>query len=289
MTGVDRPSSDSAEAIAAPDVGNQSALCGLMARIQPTEVYYLAAYHHSSQQQGAEHHLLISRSLEVNTLGLNNVLHAVVKESPVTKVFYAGSSRMFGDPPRAVQNEHTPFRPRCAYGISKTAGAQVCRYYRDTLGVFAVTGILYNHESPLRPLQFISKKIVAAAVSISRGSTAKLVLGSLDSLVDWGYAPDYTDAMWRMLQLENPVDCLIGTGILHSVRDFVDIAFRAVGLDWRDHVTVNTSILTQPSPSNALCADVSRLRSLTSWKPTLSFQEMIEAMIAVEKEEQPAA
>ena len=127
----------------------------------------------------------------------------------------------------------------------------------DTLGVFAVTGILYNHESPLRPLQFISKKIVAAAVSISRGSTAKLVLGSLDSLVDWGYAPDYTDAMWRMLQLENPVDCLIGTGILHSVRDFVDIAFRAVGLDWRDHVTVNTSILTQPSPSNALCADVS--------------------------------
>jgi GDPmannose 4,6-dehydratase len=289
VTGIDRASPGTADFKDAPDIGSKSAMCSLLARTRPNEIYYLAAYHHSSQQQRVDHHLLISRSLKVNTLGLNNVLHAVAEESPETKVFYAGSSRIFGDPSTPVQNEDTPFRPRCAYGISKAAGAQICGYYRDTRGVFAATGILYNHESPLRPLHFISRKIVAAAVGIARGRMDKLVLGGLDDLVDWGYAPDYTEAMWRMLQLEKPVDCLIGTGILHSVRDFVDLAFQAVHLDWRDYVTVNATLLSHPSSKTALCADSSRLRSLTGWKPTLSFQQMIQTMIAAEKEVQKTA
>lgn len=280
VTGIDREG---------PQVGNRNAVNELVAYTRPDEIYYLAAFHHSSEQQNTDHHLLITQSLEVNTLGLNNVLDAVAQQCSGAKVFYAGSSRMFGDPDTSVQNEDTPFRPKCAYGISKTAGAQICDYYREQRGVFAVTGILYNHESPLRPLYFLSRKVVAAAVAIAKVSTGKLVVGNLESLVDWGYAPDYTDAMWRMLQLERPVNCLIGTGIMHSVRDLVDIAFQAVQLDWRDHVTVNSRLLSHQPDKKLLCADNSRLRSLTGWKPTLNFQQMIHALIAAEKEEEPTA
>jgi GDPmannose 4,6-dehydratase len=269
-----------------PDIASKSDMYQLMARMQPEEIYYLAAFHHSSQEQRVDDHLLISRSLEVNTLGLNNVLDAVARESPQSRVFYAGSSLMFGNPQGSVQNEDTPFRPQCAYGISKTAGAHICAHYRATRGVFAVVGVLYNHESPLRPPHFISRKIVSAAVRAFHGCREKLVIGDLDAQVDWGYAPDYAEGMWRMLQMREPLDCVIGTGVLHSVRDFVDLAFQAVRLDWRGHVTVDPGLLSRRSSGIVRCADSTRLRSLTGWRPTVDFPQMVRIMIEAEQEEQ---
>jgi GDPmannose 4,6-dehydratase len=266
------------------DVTNGAAMRRLVAEVHPDEIYYLAAFHHSSEDLRIDDHELISTSLAVNTLGLSNVLGAVVSDSPASRVFYAGSSRMFGDPTTPFQNEETPLRPNCAYGISKTAGMEICHYYRRLRNVFAASGILYNHESPLRSPRFISRKIVRAAVSIARGSTDKLVVGNLNAKVDWGYAPDYTRAMWQILQLDHPSDFVIGTGILHSVRDFVQAAFGALGLDWKEHVLENSAFLNRESPKSTPCADSSKLRTLVGWKPEVDFQQMIRIMIDAEKE-----
>ncbi len=152
------------------DVTSATQMRRLLADTRPNEIYYLAAYHHASEDPPVNEHELISTSLAVNTNGLNNVLGAVVAESLASRVFYAGSSRMFGEPTTSPQNEDTPFRPLCAYGISKVAAMEICAYYRATRHVFACTGILYNHESPMRAAKFISRKIVRAAVQISRGS-----------------------------------------------------------------------------------------------------------------------
>jgi GDPmannose 4,6-dehydratase len=266
------------------DVTNAADMRQLVAEVRPDEIYYLAAFHHSSEDLRIDDHELISTSLAVNTLGLNNVLGAVVSDSPASRVFYAGSSRMFGDPTTQSQNEETPLRPNCAYGISKTAGMGICHYYQRLRKVFATTGILYNHESPLRSPKFISRKIVRAAVSIARGSTEKLIVGNLNAKVDWGYAPDYTRAMWQILQLDHPSDFVIGTGILHSVRDFVQAAFGALGLDWKDYVLENSAFLNRESPKGALCADSSKLRTLCAWQPEVNFQQMVRIMIHAEKE-----
>jgi GDPmannose 4,6-dehydratase len=266
------------------DITNRVDMRRLVAVTRPDEIYYLAAFHHSSEDPPIDDHELISTSLAVNTLGLNNVLDAVVSESPASRVFYAGSSRMFGDPPTLLQNEETPFRPICAYGISKTAGMGICSHYRELRDVFVATGILYNHESPLRPPRFISRKIVRAAVNISRGSTKKLIVGHLDSKVDWGYAGDYTQAMWRILQLDQPSDFVIGTGILHSVRDFVQAAFGELELDWNEHVLEDPAFLNRRSPKGTLCADSSKLRKLGAWRPEVDFQQMVRIMIDAEKE-----
>jgi GDPmannose 4,6-dehydratase len=265
------------------DVTNHSDMLRLVAEVRPDEIYYLAAFHHSSEDPRIEDHELISRSLAVNTLGLNNILGALVSENLESRVFYAGSSRVFGQPTTLSQNEETPFRPICAYGISKTAGIGICKHYRAGRRVFAATGILYNHESPLRSPKFISRKIVRSAVSIARGSTEKLTVGNLNAKVDWGYAPDYTRAMWLILQLEQPSDFVIGTGILHSVRDLVQTAFGELGLDWKEHVRENGAVVNPESP-NALCADNSRLRTLAGWQPTVGFRQMIRIMIEAEKE-----
>ncbi len=272
VTGIGRPF----------DVTNATEVSRLVAQTQPAEIYYLAAFHHSSEDPPIDDIELMATSLAVNTIGLNTVLGAIVSECPASRLFYAGSSRMFGDPATSTQNEDTPFRPTCAYGISKTAGAGICSYYRRVRNVFATTGILYNHESPLRPPKFISRKIVRAAVSISRGSRQKLVVGNLDSKVDWGYAPDYTRAMWRILQLEQPSDFVIGTGMLHSVRDFVQTAFGELNLDWQEHVTENASFLTLKPPKGTLCADSSKLRTLTGWRPEVDFHQMVRIMLAAE-------
>jgi len=256
----------------------------LMAEAQPDEIYYLAAFHHSSEDPPMNEHDLIATSLAVNTAGVNNVLGAIVAENLKSRLFYAGSSRMFGNPATAPQTEETPFKPACAYGISKVAGMSACAFYRSTRNLFAVTGILYNHESALRPAKFISRKIVRAAVNISRGSQEKLTVGNLDAKVDWGYAPDYARAMWQMLQLDQPQDFVIGSGILHTVRDFVEAAFSTVGLDWRPHVLENPNSLQRKTPAGSLLADTSKLRSSTDWRPQVNFRQMVEIMIKAESD-----
>ena len=266
------------------DVTNDKDMRRLLAETRPDEVYYLAAFHHSSEDARIGDQELIYRSVAVNTLGVSNVLEAVVSEKLASRLFYAGSSRMFGSPATVLQNEDTPFRPTCAYGISKTAGAGICSYYRELRGVFTATGILYNHESPLRPPNFISRKIVRAAVAIARGAADKLIVGDLNSEVDWGYAPDYSRAMWQILQMDQPSDFVIGTGKLHSVRDFVEAAFSGLGMDWREHVRENPSFLNRKQPQGKLCADSSKLRALSDWRPEVDFRQMVQIMIAAEQQ-----
>ena len=181
---------------AAIDLMNAAQVADLVAKSQPEEIYYLAACHHSSQETiGASPLPLFQESFAVHVTGLLHFLEAVRQFSPATRLFYAASALVFGEPPNEEQDEQTPMNPRCAYGITKTAGIHCCRFFRNTHGVFAAAGILYKHESPQREEKFVSQKIVRTALRISRGEKGPLLLGDLSARVDWGYAPDYVAAM----------------------------------------------------------------------------------------------
>jgi GDPmannose 4,6-dehydratase len=264
------------------DVCDSHRMHELIATVSPDEVYYLAAYHHSAEEPDSLRET-VDLTLEVNAKGLNNVL-AAIADLPASKprVFYAASSRVFGEPPGDVQDESTPLAPLCAYGISKAAGVHLCRYYRREHQVYASAGILYNHESPLRSQHFVTRKIVRAAVRISSGLEREIVLGDLDARVDWGWAPDYVEAMHAILRLACPDDFVLATGILHSVREFVEIAFSAVGLDWRQYVVERRDVLDGRRAVKPLCGHSGKLQAATGWRPRVSFEEMVRAMIAVE-------
>ena len=219
------------------DVLDPRAVQGLIEQLRPSEIYYLAAVHGSSEQVSPlESESLWVASYDVHVRGLVNCLTAVAAHSPSTRLSMPGSSHVFGMPRRGRQTDRTPFQPISVYGITKAAGMQVCRMFREQRSVFAAAGILYNHESHLRPLSFVSRKIVVAAVQISRGERQHVDIKDLTSRVDWGYAPDYTDAMSRILALATPDDFVVATGRAYSVREFASLAFEAVGLDWAMHV-----------------------------------------------------
>jgi GDPmannose 4,6-dehydratase len=263
------------------DIEDSAQVRNAIAAIAPDEVYFLAACHHSSEGAPGGHDDLVRCSFEIDTLALNHFLQAIAEECPRTRLFYAASSHVFGDPESDVQDENTPFRPVDPYGISKAAGVQLCRYYRNRRKVRCGAGILYNHESPRRPSAFVSQKVVQAAVRISRRTQHTLVLGDLDAKVDWGYAPDYVDAMWRMLQLDEPEDFVISSGAMHSVRELVETAFGFVGLDWAAHVEVRPEISTRPS-AGVLRGCSARLEAKTDWRPSMSFRDMIRGMVEAE-------
>lgn len=267
------------------DVRDSDQLNELIADVGPDEIYYLAAYHHSAEQPQRPKET-VGLTLAVNTQGLNNVL-AAIADFPASKprTFYAASSRVFGEPQGEVQDENTPLAPLCAYGISKAAGICLCRYYRREHQVYASTGILYNHESPLRSQHFVTRKIVHAAVRISSGLERELVLGDLDAQVDWGWAPDYVEAMHAILGLTCPGDFVIATGVLHSVREFVEIAFSAVGLDWRQHVVERPDVLDRRRSVKPLRGNSEKLWTATGWRPRVSFEGMVRSMIAAERGE----
>lgn len=264
------------------DILDSSQVLNFIGSFVPDEIYYLAAVHHSSEAQAPEDHELLRRSFEINTIALSNFLHAIAASSPKSRLFYAASSRIFGNPRHSVQDEDTPLNPVDCYGISKTAGVHVCRYYRRQRNVFCSVGILYNHESPRRPAAFVSRKIVRAAVRISRGIEGRLRIGDLDSVVDWGYAPDYIDAAWRILQLDEPDDFVIASGALHSVREFVEAAFEGVGLDWTGHVETDPALT--PRRNGILRGDCGRLEARTGWRPATPFRKMVLEMVQAELE-----
>ena len=220
---------------------------------------------------------LVRKSTDVHVTGLACFLEAIRLHSPETRLFYAGSSLVFGEPGTDMQDEMTPFDPRCVYGITKAAGLRLCRYYREKHGVFASGGILFNHESPLRQSKFVIPKIIHAAFAVSRGSAEKLHLGDLSARVDWGYAPDYVEAMTRILRIREPGDFVIATGETHSVQEVVERIFGSLGLDWREHVEVTREILTRRR--SPLCGNASRLHAATGWQPTVSFHEMLEILL----------
>lgn len=259
-------------------ITDEQAVAEFIAQNQPAELYYLAAHHHSAQDAISSNDAQLFRlSYEVHVLGLLHMLEAIRIRSPHTRLFYAASSHIFGNTTTGMQNEETPLNPRCAYGITKSSGVQLCRYYRNTHGVFASVGILYNHESPYRRESFVSQKIVRAAHAIAAGKQDQLVLGDLGARVDWGYAPDYVNAMTRILALPNADDFVIATGETHSVQEFVKLAFGALGLDWQKHVVEKSSILQKQR--RVLKGDATKLRNATGWKPSISFAEMVQILI----------
>ena len=258
---------------------DRSAIREVVAESQPDEVYFLAAFHHSSEGARIAEEELVATSLDVNTLALNQVLGALADLRPAARLLYASSSRVFGEAAELVQNEETPLDPVEPYGISKAAGMHICRYWRRVRGVFAVSAILYNHESPLRLPCFLSQKIVKAAVKAAHGPSAELHLGNLSAQVDWGHAADTVRAMWLMLQQTDPVDYVVATGQLHTVRDWLDEAFGMLSLDWRAAVVEDRSLLSRTRATTALCGDSTRLRRATGWQPEFIFQAMVRDMV----------
>lgn len=241
---------------------------------QPDEIYYLAAFHHASEEPveiSAEE--LLRRSSDVHVRGLRNVLEAMKNCCPRARLFYAASSHVFGTPGGKWLDEQTPFAPKSAYGISKVAGIECCQIWRRRDGLFASTGILFNHESGLRKPCFLSQKIVRGALQAHRDPAHRMMLGDLDAAVDWGYAPDYVDAMFRILQLPEASDFVVASGEVHTVREFAQAAFGTLGLDWRRHVQTDARLLCRTSAP--LRGDSSKLRAATGWSPSVSFVELV--------------
>ena len=263
------------------DLANREEIAGLIGRLQPAEVYYLPAYHHSAEDRVREDDAeLYRRSFAVHVTGAIHFLEAIKNESPQTRFFYAASSHVFGRPDSEMQDEGTPLNPENIYGITKTAGMHVCRFYRATHAVFAAAGILYNHESQYRRESFLSQKVIRAARAIRLGLQHELELGDLSARIDWGYAPDYVEAMRRILALPEPDEFVVATGETHSVQDFVECAFRQAGLDWRAHVVEKASLLTKRKM--LLCGNAAKLRTGTGWRPSVNFEEMIGLLLAAD-------
>lgn len=248
---------------------------------QPDEIYYLPAFHHSSQDTLSSEPLeLFEKSHAVHVKGLLNFLEAIRLTSFSTKLFYAASSLVFGETSDDIQSENTPMNPRCIYGITKVNGVHCCRFYRKTYGIHASVGFLYNHESPYRAEKFVSQKIIRAAVDIFRGINKKLVLGDLSAKIDWGYAPDFVEAMTCILTLKEAGDFVVATGKTHSVKEFVKITFGLLGLDWKKHVEENPSLLKRRNLPSV--GDTSKLHQLTGWQPSVSFEKMVEILLQAE-------
>lgn len=259
------------------DIADQNAVLQLVRQVQPQEIYLLAAHHHSAEEVVESDEVLMRRSLEVHTLATTYFLEAVAQFCSQARLFFASSSHIFPSAGLDPLNEETVPSPSNIYAITKYAGMLACRYYRERRGVFACCGILFNHESSLRPPGFLSRKITAAAVNISRRQTGRLTLGNLDAAVDWGYAPDYVDAMHRILQVGQPSDYVVATGVAHTVREFAEIAFRHVGLDYHDFVDVCPEVLTKPGETRI--GDPTKLMQETGWRPSVAFEEMVAAMV----------
>ena len=262
------------------DITDREAVQALIESVLPHEVYMLAAYHHSAESAVESDAVLFEKSMAAHATATVYFLDAIARSACGARLFFASSSHIFADAGTKLISETSVPQPTSIYAVTKYSGMLACRYYREHRGVFASCGILFNHESSLRPSHFLSRKIAIAAARIARGLDDSLELGNLDAMVDWGYAPDYVDAMHRILQMENPSDFVIATGQAHTVREFAEIAFRYAGLDYRDFVRVRSDLLTKNVETRI--GDASRLRRETGWKPTVSFDEMVADLVRQE-------
>jgi len=242
-------------------------------KLKPDECYHLAAQSFVSYSFEDEF-----STINTNINGTHYVLSAIKEKAPDCKLYFAGSSEMFGLVKETPQNENTPFYPRSPYGISKVAGFDLTRNYREAYHLFACSGILFNHESPRRGYEFVTRKISSAAAQIKLGLAKELRLGNLEAKRDWGYAGDYVRAMWLMLQQEKPDDYVIATGEAHSVKQFAELAFRHAGLDSEDYLRVDETFY-RPAEVQILMGDYSKAKKILGWKPTVSFKGSIEMMV----------
>jgi len=260
------------------DLLDQLSLIHLLREVRPQEVYNLAAQ--SFIPTSFSQPLLTG---EFTGLGVTRMLEAVRLVDPEIRFYQASSSEMFGKVQETPQCETTPFYPRSPYGVAKLYGHWITVNYRESYGLFACSGILFNHESPKRGRAFVTRKIAEGAARVAAGLQPDLCLGNLEAKRDWGYAPEYVDAMWRMLQQDEAQDFVIGTGEHHTPRDFCEVAFRRVGLDYRDHVRVDAALL-RPAEVDTLLADASKAKQLLGWEPQTGFSELVELMVDAEVE-----
>jgi GDPmannose 4,6-dehydratase len=260
------------------DLLDQHSLTQAVAEVKPDEVYNLAAqsYVPTSFSQPV-------LTGEFTALGVTRVLEAVRLAHPGARFYQASSSEMFGKVQDSPQNERTSFYPRSPYGVAKVYGHWITVNYRESYGMFAVSGILFNHESPRRGMEFVTRKVTDGVARIKLGRARELRLGNLDAHRDWGFAGDYVDAMWRMLQQPEPKDYVIGTGVTHSVRQLVEIAFRHVGLDWRPHVVTDPAFI-RPAEVDVLLADPRRAKLELGWQPAVAFEELVAMMVDADLE-----
>jgi len=264
------------------NIMNFKEVSDLVVTFKPDEVYYLAAFHHSAQDKLSDNIALFSGSEDVHLRGLVNFLEAIRRHNPTTRLFYAASSHIYKGSNAEIQDESTIINPSCIYGITKASGLFTCRMYRTEYSVYASVGILYNHESIFRSDKFVSRKIISSAVRIQNELQDKLLIGDLDAVIDWGYAPDYVKAMQMILELSEPDDFIIARGEPHTVREFVDIAFTCFGMDYREYVDEVPEIITKKKYK--LIGDPSKIKKSTGWRAKTSFREMIRIMIDEEIE-----
>jgi GDPmannose 4,6-dehydratase len=254
-------------------IDSYASIFNIISELQPDECYHLAAQSFVSYSFEDEF-----STINTNLNGTHYVLSAIKRQAPHCKFYFAASSEMFGNVQETPQNEDTPFRPRSPYGISKMAGFELTRNYREAYGLFALSGILFNHESPRRGAEFVTRKITSAAAKIKLGIEDNIRLGNLEARRDWGHAHDYVKAMWLMLQQKEPEDFVVGTGQTRSVRDFLETAFSYVGLNYHDHLVIDDQ-LYRPSEVNVLQGDASKAHRKIKWHPAISFEDLVKEMV----------
>jgi GDPmannose 4,6-dehydratase len=260
------------------DLGDRRALQAIIRKHIPNEIYNLAARASSAQ--------LVAdpvSTAEINGLAVAKLLEEIRVADSGIRFCQASSSEMFGEVVESPQHEGTPFRPRNPYGVAKLFAHGMVSAYRRNFGTFACSAILFNHESPRRGTDFVTRKITAAVAQIKAGRADSVHLGSLDATRDWGFAGDYVRAMWRMLQQESPDDYVVATGRSHSVRELCEVAFSHVGLDYRDHVRTDVSATRAPERM-PLIGDATKARTILAWQPTMSFKQMVQAMVDADLE-----
>ncbi|MGH7429736.1 MAG: GDP-mannose 4,6-dehydratase [Candidatus Methylomirabilaceae bacterium] len=261
------------------DLLDQSSVCSVLRDVQPDEIYNLAAQ--SFVPASWEQPIVTA---QFTALGVARLLEAVRRECAHARFYQASSSEMFGKAAEVPQNERTPFHPRSPYGVAKVYAHWVTVSYRERHRLFACSGILFNHESPRRGKEFVTRKITDGVARIATGLATELRLGNLEARRDWGFARDYVEAMWLMLQQDAPDDYVVATGETHSVRELVEIAFAAADLDWREYVVVDRNLL-RPAEVALLQGDPGKARARFGWKPTIGFRDLIELMVKADLEQ----
>ena len=259
-------------------INNYAQISNLIRKIKPHEIYHLGSKSFINYDFDTEFF-----NLNPSINGTNFLLTAIKEFSPKSKFYFAASSEIFGNPKKSPQNENTQFNPRSAYGISKLAGYHLTKNYREAHGLFACSGILYNHESPRRGDFFVTKKIAKTAARIKKGLDKKIYLGNINAKRDWGYSKDYVKYMWKSLQLKKPEDFVLGTGKLHSVKDFLKIAFERVGLNYQKYLVIDKKYYRKENKIN-LVADNSFVKKKLKFKVSKSFKEIVHEMVDFELE-----
>ncbi len=257
----------------AASLESYASLINIISKVKPNEIYHLGAqsYIDYAFKDGFS-------TLSTNINGTHFLLSTIKEFSPKTKFYFAGSSEMFGKVREIPQTEKTPFYPRSTYGISKVAGYDLTRHFREAYNLFCCSGILFNHESPRRGFEFVTRKITHSVARIKFGLQKKVKLGNLNAKRDWGHAEDYVRAMWLMLQKRKPEDFVIGTGTQYSVKDFAKLAFAEAGLDYKKYVVVDNK-LYRPSEVDSLLANSRKARKILKWKPKYNFKKLVQDMV----------